>query len=373
MPLDPVSLAAILQQLQQQGGQGNQGAGIPPAQVSPQPPMPGQAQGMPPPQAAANPLMQMAQKAMSNPQAQTIPQPPAAPSTSSAHPVLAQIMQALSSGMQNFGYGMQTGPQQLQRQALDAQKSEAMARLGMEQAQLAETQRFHTGTLGEESKRTAIEGKRQEQEAQYQTGQLGLGARRATTEEAAQKETAGYHTKEFEQRQKELDLQHKQLDEQIRHSGVEEKLGGARIGVEQQANVLKQKQLDLDKDKIQQTFQIQGLANNRETMEKERAGRLAAIEDHYKEHSWWTLWGGLAGRQKDVDAVNQDIDAREAQAATAAGVPSFTGSVPPIGSKLNPNPQVSGPQQGDGGTKPARFVNGKWVDATTNQPITPNK
>lgn len=105
-----------------------------PMSISAPPQQPTQALSQPPTnpmENSGNVLMQAAQAQMNNPMSQTIP---SAPPQVTGHPLLAQILQGLGRAGQGIGYGMMTGPQQMESQQLAAQKAETMARLAQEQS-----------------------------------------------------------------------------------------------------------------------------------------------------------------------------------------------------------------------------------------------
>lgn len=110
-----------------------------PQSAPPQAPQPqGGPQGAPD---STSTMLQQAMARMANPASNTIPQPPQMAPPGASHPLLRNIMSALGTGLQNFGYGAGTGAQQANNQEIEAKKAETMANL-------ASTQAWHEGQLG---------------------------------------------------------------------------------------------------------------------------------------------------------------------------------------------------------------------------------
>lgn len=85
-------------------------------------------------------LMQQAQTSLQNPLAQPVPQPQGG-IDQGVHPVIAAIIKALSGGAQSYGWTGIPPEQRIQRQHMEQQKAETMARM-------AQTGAYQEGELG---------------------------------------------------------------------------------------------------------------------------------------------------------------------------------------------------------------------------------
>src|SRR5207249_3636884 len=149
---------------------------------------------------------QQAATMFSNPNAAAVPPAPQGVIDPMQHPVIKAIIQALSKAARGYSMTAMDPRERMQRQEMDAQKAEALARLGISQQQLGlEGQR-----VGIEQQRANTEATGVAQTGKYQTGELAARGREA---DIAQQRA----DQEHEDRIAQHEIASKQLEENIRY------------------------------------------------------------------------------------------------------------------------------------------------------------
>jgi hypothetical protein len=243
----------------------------------------------------ANPLMTQAAGMFANPNAAAVPPAPQGVIDPMQHPVIKAIIQALSQGAQNYSMTAMDPRERLQRQEMDAQKAEALARLGISQQQLGlEGQR-----VGIEQQRATTEAKGVEQTGAYQRGELGIrGKEAAISQQRADQE--------HQDRIAEHELRSKQLEEDIRYHKAETQTAQGRLAVERQANALAGERIDMEKKHFEDQIALQGKQYTRQLAEDERKQLHSSLDAYYGAHPWianlsLTGPGTIQQKHKDID------------------------------------------------------------------------
>jgi hypothetical protein len=242
-----------------------------------------------------NPLMTQAAGMFSNPNAAAVPPQSQGSIDPMQHPVIKAIIQALSQGAQNFSQTAMDPRERMQRQEMEAQKAEALGRLGISQQQVGlEGQR-----VGIEQRRANTEAQGVKQTGEYQRGELGIrGKEAATSQQRADQE--------HQDRIAQHELATKELEETVRAHGAEEKIGAGRLSVERRANELTGQRIDMEKQHFEDTVAMQGKQYTRQLAEDERKQLHTSLDEYYKEHPWLanitgTGAGTIQQKHKDID------------------------------------------------------------------------
>jgi hypothetical protein len=296
-------------------------------------------------------MMNAAQSSLSNPMASSVP---SAGGTidPSVHPVVAAIIKALAGGAGAYGWTSMPPQQRLEAQNLEAQKAEAMSRIGLQQQQLGlEGQRvgIEQGRLGEEQARTKIEAKRQQQESSYQTGMLGEQQKRTGIEAARQKAEA-----EWQQSQAGVNAQ--RLDEEIRFHKQQGTLEQNRLGIEAKMAQTAAARLDMEEKHFDQQFQAQGLQFNRQVAEDQRKALHESLDKFYQEHGRTGFFTGKDDILKQHQAIDEYINDKLSK-AVPSGIPQqggWNGWKPSQGVTAQPSQQQGQPV----------YQNGKQIGTT---------
>jgi hypothetical protein len=249
-----------------------------------------------------NPLMTQAAGMFSNPNAAAVPPAPQGVIDPTQHPVIKAIIQALSQGAQNYSMTAMDPRERMQRQEMDAQKAEALARLGISQQQLGlEGQR-----VGIEQQRATTEAKGVEQTGAYQRGELGIrGKEAAISQQRADQE--------HQDRLAEHALRTSQLEEDIRYHKSETQTAEGRLAVERKANALAGERIDMEKKHFEDQIALQGKQYTRQLAEDERKQLHTSLDEYYKAHPYLTTISGtgpqsIQQKHKDIDAyIDQKI------------------------------------------------------------------
>jgi hypothetical protein len=297
--------------------------------------------------APTNPLMTQAAGMFSNPNAAAVPPAPQGIIDPTQHPVIKAIIQALSQAASGFSQTAMDPRERMQRQEMDAQKAEALARLGISQQQLG----FEGQRVGIEQQRANTEATGVQQTGAYQKGELAQSGKRTAIEQQRADQEHQSRLAEHEQRTK-------QLEEEVRSHKATEKFETGRLGVEQRANQLAGERIDMEKKHFEDTIAMQGKQYTRQLAEDERKTLHESLDKYYAEHSWLANLTGTGAQT--IQQKHKDIDTYIDQ---KIGVQSgYSGWKPSQG-------VLGQPGQGGAQTKPAYQKDGKWFDATTNKPI----
>jgi hypothetical protein len=272
--------------------------------------------------ATPNPLMQQAAGMFNNPNAAAVPPAPQGVIDPTQHPVIKAIIQALSQAGQNFSMTAMDPRERMQRQEMEAQKAEALAKLGISQQQLGlEQQRTQAEVArsGAEAaaipQRTKTEALRQraeqtrgEAETAESHARTGIEQSRLNQEIAAHKDSVTQAQNTLKELEREHNLAHNDRQAQNR--------------IEQQAQTTRAAQADEEKNYHQKVIQMQGLKDTYEGFENERKNRTQSVHDYYDAHPLLEgpLTGGAGRRQRELDIINNDINAREQAAGVATGI-----------------------------------------------------
>lgn len=266
-----------------------------------------------------NPMMQQAMGMMSNPNAQAVPQAQPGIIDPAKHHIIAAIINALASGASGFSQTSMDPRERMQRQEMDAQKAEAMARLGGEQQRIGiEQQRANTeqqgvtqtgeyqrGELGESSKRTAILGREADTGKQRADQSYEVEKKRLQIE--ADKASAEYGAGGL--RSREVGATESRATSEASRAATDAKMATIADARER-----------LEAQYKQAEAQRAGLSTDRATLEDERKARIAAVQEIYGKSPWYETRSSSLGKvQAKVQEINDDINARIAQAEKAAG------------------------------------------------------
>lgn len=266
-----------------------------------------------------NPMMQQAMGMMSNPNAQAVPQQQPGVIDPSQHPVIAAIIKALASGMQGFSQTAMDPRERMQRQEMDAQKAEALGRMGIQQQQ-----------VGIEQQRANTEQQGVEQTGKYQTGELGESAKRTAIlgrEADTGKQRAD---QSYEVEKKRLQIEADKASAEYGAGGLRSREVGAtestakstasRAATDAKMATIADAREKLEAQYKQAEAQRAGLSTDRATLEDERKARIAAVQEIYGKSPWYETRSSSLGKvQAKVQEINDDINARIAQAEKAAG------------------------------------------------------
>jgi len=248
-----------------------------------------------------NPFAAQAQQSFSNPAASPVPQ--ANPIAAIAnHPIVQAILKAVSSGAGAYGWTSMPPQQRLEAQQLEAQKAEAMARLGQEQQR-----------IGMEGQRVGFEGQR----TAAQVGESGARQKQAEAETTAIPKRTAIEQQTANTAQQRADQEHqdriaenevrlKQLEEETRSHKETERIGQGRLSVEQRANELAADRIDMEKEHFEGQIAMQGKQYTRQLAEDERKQLHTSLDEYYKTHPWLanitgTGAGSIQQKHKDID------------------------------------------------------------------------
>lgn len=313
--------------------QDQQQPNIPPQQVALAQQQVGQPQQQNPMAGNASDMMQQSQASMNNPMAQAVPHI----ESLMQHPLVQGFLKVLSAGAQAYGWSAMQPEERLQRQQMEQQKAEALAKQAAQQQQLG----YEGQRVGLEGQRVGIEQQRATQEGAYQTGMLS-GAEKSR---AIEQQRAGYEGQRVGIDQQRADQEHqvalqrldneaKTLEESIRAHKAEEKIGGARLSIEQKANDIASRRLDIEAKHYEDTLSLQGKQFDRQLAEDERKTLHASLDGYYKEHPWMATLTGTGAQT--LQRMHKNIDDYIDQKIGVGGQGS------PLGAKDNPNVTVSG-------------------------------
>lgn len=268
----------------------------------------------------SNPMMQQAMGMMTNPNAQAVPQAQPGTIDPTQHPIVGAIIKMLSQGMQNYSQTAMDPRERMQRQEMDAQKAEALGRMGIQQQQVGiEQQRANTeqqgvtqtgeyqrGELGESSKRTAIAGRQADTEKQRADQEYKNRSRELDTQEkkfAAEYGTGGLRSREVATQESSA------------------KTAQGRLAAEQQMNKIIADRDAAEAKYHQDSLRAQGLLTDRTALEDERKSRYKVADDSLDKHFWF-----FDSKESLLDRKNQEhakidaaINPRIAEAERAAG------------------------------------------------------
>ena len=273
-----------------------------------------------------NPLIQQAATMFQNPNAAAVP--PASPGVidPTQHPVIKAIIQALSTAAQGYSQTAMDPRERMQRQEMDAQKAEALARLGLSQQQLGlEGQR-----VGLEGERVGIERGRAEQEKTFQTGQLAESGKRTGIEQQRADQ-------EKEAKDRELTMQEDKFKQEYGIGGLRSrevatqesaaKTAQGRLAAEVQMNKIIKDRDDAEAAYRQGSLRAQGLQTDRTALEDERKARYKVVDDTLDKHFWFydSKEDLLAAKNAKHAEIDKDINTRLAQAEKGAGTGAGAG------------------------------------------------
>lgn len=315
---------------------------------------------------ATAPLMNMTQNTLQNPVASAVPQPQGG-IDAGVHPVVAGLIKLLANAAQSYGWTSMPPQQRMQAQEMEQQKAEAMARLGMQQQQ-----------LGYEGQRVGFEGQRTEADVAASKA----AAKRSNVEaEEAPKRTA-IESRNVDVNKQRADNEHEyqkaNLKREAEKVAAEYGPGGLRsqevaAGTSRAASEASRAATDakladiadrreqMEKEYKQAEAQRAGLSTDRATLEDERKARIAAVTEIYGKSPWYELRStSLTRAQAKIKEVNDDIDARIAQAEKVAG--TGAGATPTAGGRT-PTSTVGPTQGGDTVTVVSNGVRGQMPRA----------
>lgn len=267
----------------------------------------------------STPPMQQAMGMMTNPNAQAVPQAQPGVIDPTQHPVIGAIIKMLSQGMQNYSQTAMDPRERMQRQEMDAQKAEALGRMGIQQQQVGieqqranteqqgveQTGKYQTGELGESRKRTAIAGRQADTEKQR--ADQSYEAEKARLKIEADKATAEYGAGGLRSRE-------------VGATESTARSTASRAATDAKMATIADAREKLEADYKQREAQRAGLSTDRATLEDERKARIAAVQEIYGKSPWYETRSTSLGKvQGKVKEINDDIDARIAQAEKVAG------------------------------------------------------
>jgi hypothetical protein len=255
--------------------------------------------------------------------------------------------------MQSYSMTAMDPRERMQRQEMDAQKAEAMGRLGMQQQQLGlEGQR-----VGLEGERVGIEKGRAAQEKAYQTGELEQSGKRTSIEQQRADQEHQYQTGM-------LDKSAKQLEEEIRFHQQSGSLEQQRVNLEKSSQGLMKQRMQIEEDHFDQQIRMQGLAFNRTVAEDERKQLHTSLDEWAKSNSWSTWLQGKDYLMQQHQAIDNFIDDKLRQVTGPTPFPKPVPEQPEQPNAVNRTlSKITGSQPPQGtNAKPAYNVNGKWYD-----------
>lgn len=307
--------------------QDQQQPSIPPQQVNLQQQQPNPAIGQ---------MMQQSQASMNNPMAQAVPQ--GNPLAGMAqHPLIQGLLRALSTAAQSYGWTAMQPGERLERTQMEQQKAEALAKQAAQQQQLG----YEGQRVGYEGQDVQTRKAAQIAQQRYQEGELGvrqgeLGVRQGELGVSQQRATTDQQRADQEHQValQRLDNEAKTLEENIRAHKAEEKIGGGRLSIEQKANDIASRRLDIEAKHYEDTLSLQGKQFDRQLAEDERKTLHASLDGYYKEHPWMATLTGTGAQT--LQQMHKNIDDYIDQKIGVGGQGS------PLGSKDNPNVTVSG-------------------------------
>lgn len=273
-----------------------------------------------------NPLMQQAAGMFANPNAAAIPPAPQGVIDPMQHPVIKAIIQALSQGAQNYSMTAMDPRERMQRQEMDAQKAEAMARLGMQQQQLG----YEGQRVGFEGERTAAEVARsgaQKSQAEAETAAIPQRTKmeqdRITNEKAAKDRELAVQEDRFKAEYGVGGLRSREVGAQEQA----QKTASRRAAAEEQMNKIIKDRDDAEAAYHAGQLRAQGLQTDRTTLEDERKARYKVVDDTLDKHFWFydskeSLLNAKNAKHAEID---KDINSRVAQAEKAAGTGAGAG------------------------------------------------